>query len=278
MKIFCSDETGKDKKASSGSIARCDEFVMCGLMVDAKNFFEVSKCMERTFSKIVKERNVEFKAKDLMKGRGRYRNMKERVRRNTLRGICNKVGKLNIDIFAIGFSYEKIYKKAEQDGDERTSEMIAWVSAGMYICALIQNRMQCLEEDKGRTFVNFDYNEMIDYVNSGIRSEIDSYDALCTNGSKNSFSHDNDRFGLIADKTVYKVDSENSSLVQMADTICYVYRRYLELKSTRESDEKRYYRSLFNTLENRRQKLGNVPNSECLNAYNAMKHRNWGDL
>ena len=154
----------------------------------------------------------------------------------------------------------------------------------MYICSLVQNKMQYLEGDRGRTFVNFDYNKMIEYVNDEINSGANIYDDIClavdANGNSTSsvFSHSNDPFGLIADKTVYEVDSENSSLVQMADTICYVYRRYLEIKSTKESNEKRYYRSLFDTLEKRRQKLGSIPESECLRAYNAMKHRNWGDL
>lgn len=278
MKILCSDETGKDKKASSGTAAHCDEFVMCGLMVDAKNFFEASKELEMMFAKVTNKRNVEFKVKDLMKGKGRYKKFNERKRRNILRSICGKVNKFDVDIFAIGLSYSSILSRAEKEGDKRRSGMIAWISAGVYICALIQNRMQYLEGDKGRTFVNFDYNDMVKYVNSEVNSESNFYDDLCANGSTNSFNHSNDRFGLIADKTVYDVDSENSSLVRMADTICYVYRRYLELKSTSESDEKRYYRSLFITLEKRRQRLGNIPDSECLKFYNAIKHRNWGEL
>ena len=114
MKILCSDESGKDGGASLGSPAYGDEFVMCGLMVDAKNFFKASKCLDGVFSNIVKNRNVEFKAKDLMKGKGRYRSFSETQRRGNLKRICNKINEFDIDIFAIGFSFSNINKKAKK--------------------------------------------------------------------------------------------------------------------------------------------------------------------
>jgi len=85
-----------------------------------------------------------------------------------------------------------------------------------------------------------------------------------------------DRFDQIIN-TPFAVKSNHSTLIQVADAICYVYRRYLELKTTQNSSEDLdYYTELFQILENSRVKLGQCPiNNECLKFYRMIKHCEW---
>ena len=68
-----------------------------------------------------------------------------------------------------------------------------------------------------------------------------------------------------------------SSLVQVADAICYVYRRFLELKSADEEweGEEDYYVGLVAKLEPAREKLGRYPDTQCTRFYEKAKHTEW---
>jgi hypothetical protein len=85
-----------------------------------------------------------------------------------------------------------------------------------------------------------------------------------------------DRFDQIIN-TAFAIKSHHSSLVQVADAICYVYRRHLELASQAEAwaGEKAYYQGLANILDPHREKLGQPPDAPCVTFYKGLKHKDW---
>ncbi len=89
-----------------------------------------------------------------------------------------------------------------------------------------------------------------------------------------------DRFDQIIN-TAFSIKSDHATLIQVADVICYVYRRHLELTSLPETwhGEKVFYRELFQLLESKRHKLGNCPSDRpCVKFYKAIKHTEWNLL
>lgn len=86
-----------------------------------------------------------------------------------------------------------------------------------------------------------------------------------------------DRFDQIIN-TAFGIKSNNSSLVQVADAMSYVYRRHLELlsKSEKYPGERKFIEELVSTMDDRRKPIGNVPpDTPCINFYQQIKHPSW---
>ena len=85
---------------------------------------------------------------------------------------------------------------------------------------------------------------------------------------------DDERFNQIIN-TAFSIKSDHSSLIQVADAVCYAYRRHLELKSIRErwDGEREYFASLVAKLS--REPLGRTPGGQCINFYKAVRHKDW---
>jgi hypothetical protein len=66
-------------------------------------------------------------------------------------------------------------------------------------------------------------------------------------------------------------------LIQVADSISWVYRRHLELKSQAEAyaGERAYYEGLVAILEPQREKLGQAPATASVAFYQAARHPDW---
>ena len=77
--------------------------------------------------------------------------------------------------------------------------------------------------------------------------------------------------------TAFAVKSDHSSLVQVADAICYVYRRHIELLTAAEAwaGEKNYYAGLVARLDRSREKLGRTPDVPAVKFFQQAKHPEW---
>ncbi len=158
-----------------------------------------------------------------------------------------------------------------------------WLAGGMFTCALVQKKMQSVKNSKGLTVVIVDDNKVeISKLSKGLYDANAWYDGLYQlRGTKRGNNiwlprSKADRFDHIIN-TPFAIKSQHSSLVQVADAICYVYRRHLELKSAREAydREAEYYQSLVDILEPQREKLGQWPEAPCVAFYKAAKHPEW---
>jgi hypothetical protein len=84
------------------------------------------------------------------------------------------------------------------------------------------------------------------------------------------------RFNQIVN-SAFSIRSHHSSFIQVADTVCYVYRRYLETKGAEEAwdGEREYFARLVDKLEARRELLGQNPGGSCIDFYEAARHKEW---
>lgn len=85
-----------------------------------------------------------------------------------------------------------------------------------------------------------------------------------------------DRFNQIIN-TPFAIESHHSSIVQVADALAYVYRRYLELRTGREAygGETALYEELVGIIEPRRNKLGRCPECEAEAFYKSVAPDGW---
>lgn len=153
----------------------------------------------------------------------------------------------------------------------------------MFTCALVQKKMQSVKNSKGLTVVIMDDNKVeMPQLSDGLYDADAWYDGLYQlRGSKRGKKiwlprSNSDRFDHIIN-TAFAIKSHHSSLVQVADAICYVYRRHLEMKSSGEAyaGEAAYYQSLVDILEPQREKLGQSPDAPCVTFYKAARHSEW---
>lgn len=266
--------------------SRSDVLVVAGIMTAAEDRLgaeaEIKAILSRVF-RVHGGQEVELKTSRFMRGLGGWRRVGTETREEVLQDICKCVTAFDRSIYGIGVSLESLdserLKRAEHD-----IEMRDYVAAGMFICSLIQKKMQILEDESEKVTVVFDEGGNTKRINELLKDENEWYDGLCQVRQTHSKGgiwlprDPEDRFDHIAYRSVFSKDSKKAFLIQAADAISYIYRRHLELMSGSaeiRSGERKFIDSLIDILEPRREKLGDAPNADCVNFYNSIKHPNW---
>lgn len=259
---------------------------MFGLMVDTDDLIRIADEFNGILSEYLGRqdngRNVELKTRKFMRGKkGIGRNFDEEKRKEILEKLCIKAASDSKGIFGIVLSLEKV--KLQKDPREASSERaIAWHRSGMFVCSAVQKNMQEIGRRGEHAFVIFDGNNKVWRLSKSMQEEGNWYDGIyqeikLENGVKIWAPRDEvDRFDRIVNRTVFSVNSRQSSLVQVSDAICHVYRRHFELMRANEDEvlkcEQSFYGGLFKTLEQKRLRVGDVQDTECTRYFNATKH------
>ena len=259
---------------------------MFGLMVDTDDLIRVADEFNDILSGYLgmqeNGRNVELKTRKFMRGKkGIGRDFNEEKRKGILEELCTKAVSDSQGIFGIVLSLEKV--KSQKDTRETSSERaIAWHKGGMFVCSIVQKNMQEIGKSGEHAFVIFDGNNKVWRLSKNMQEESKWYDGIyqelkLESGMKIWIPRSEvDRFDRIVNRTVFSVNSRQSSLVQVSDAICHVYRRHFELMRENEDEvfekEKNFYGGLFKVLEQKRLRVGDIQNTDCIRYFNATRH------
>ena len=283
MKFVYVDESISDPKHANRI------FVMAGLMVDAYKLRKVTSIANAFVKKFLEDYKLskygEIKAsKFLNNSKIGLKDRKQRIME-----LCKMIPDNKIKICGIAILLKNFSESVE--AYKNNSHIIkdikqAWHVSAVFISSLIQKKMT-KEKNKGLTVLIFDdhkkgiyeISEFLNFPNSwfDIHQEIKNNKPI----KKKLKCNSSEKFDKIIN-TAFSIKSHHSSLIQFADVVCYVYRRWLELKKSKEKypGEKNYYQELIDTLEGKeskknRMKIGKLPDSECTDFYKKIKHPDW---
>lgn len=269
----------------SGARDQGDVFIMCGLMVDAyklrKKTEDFDHMLAAMFARHPGTRN-DLKTSRFINGGGGWRNVPADERKNFLTDLCNLAVDNGGKIFGIGMSFAA-FDAAIAAGHGHPFGNNYWLAGATFTACLVQKRMQGVKNSKGLTVVIMDDNKAgMPSLSETIHQADPWFDSLYQVQTKRrgktiwDTRNDNDRFDHIVD-TAFAVKSDHSSLVQVADAICYVYRRYIELKTVAEAwvGEQAYYAGLVQRLERSREKIGRIPDLPSVRFFEQAKHGEW---
>ena len=265
---------------------RSDVLVVAGIMTAAEDHLaaeaEIKTILSRVFV-LHGGQEVELKTSKFMNGLGGWRHVDAKVRKGIIQDICRCVVASDRSIYGIGISLENLdsekLRRLKHD-----IEMRGYEAAGMFICSLVQKKMQILKGRSEKVTVVFDRGGNIKRINELIKGRSEWYDGLYQMRQTQSKGgiwlprDPEDRFDHIADRSVFDADSKESFLIQAADAVSYICRRHLELMggiAERWSGERRFVEGLIDILEPSREKLGDAPNADCVDFYSSIKHPNW---
>lgn len=257
----------------SGSTSVDTAFVICGLLVDTRDREKLAMELDREFARALDRKDGgrrEFKTSKFIRKGGMGLKLDIDSRREIVRSICNIAVSNDRRILGIGISFDAV-ESARRENDRDHAQTASWLFGSMFTCALLQNRMQDLEDGNQKAEIEFDDHPQMSRLSDRLKYNCEWYDGLYRVDGPN-------RFDRIVNKEELGVDSRSSPLVQAADLVCYAYRRHLEIcdgQREREEGEAKFIQDLIGILEPHREKLGNLPKSDCLDLFNKLVHPSW---
>jgi Protein of unknown function (DUF3800) len=260
----------------SGDHSQGDVFVMAGVLIDAYRLRKYTASFDKMIVEFLAKHPgapTELKTKAFINGAAGWSQVDATERKKFLGEICDLAAEC-AKIFGVAFSFEAFKKAAEREGIFTKSH---WLSAAMFIAALVQKKMQDEPRNKGMTVLICDDNkkEMPDLADA-LHEAHPWFDPIYqTSRKKGGVSvwqnvPNGKRFEQIVN-CAFAIKSHHSSLIQVADVVSYIYRRHLELKTEREGwdGEQKYFAGLVDKLEPRRELLGRNPGGPCIEFYQA---------
>ena len=270
----------------SGDRAQGNVFVMCGLMVDAyklrKKTAEVSERLEQ-LSKRHGGPKLELKTKKFIEGKRGWSNVDGSERQRLLSDLILNAIDGGSEVFAIGISFDAFDKAVSSDLGQPFANNY-WIGAAMFISSLVQKHKQKLSANKGNTVFIVDDNKHETYnFSDELCRHAPWYDGLYQRQKPVKGKRvweprkPSDRFDQIIN-TAFGIKSNNSTLVQVADAMSYVYRRHLELQGEKEKylGERQFIGGLVSSMDDRRVTIGTVPpDSRSVEFFRQIRHPNW---
>lgn len=269
----------------SGDSSQSDVFVMAAVLIDGvklrKYTIEFDALLKDFLARHPKAPK-ELKTKALIQDSDKWSKVPADERKEFITQLIDlAVGCSRIFAYAISF---KAFQAETADRDPPCPFAKSyWVSAAMYVTALIQKKNQKEPKNKGQTVLIFDNNDVgMPALSASLYEPNVWYDALYQGTqTKKGKQHwvarkPVDRFDQIIN-TAFAVRSEHASLVQVADAVSYVYRRHLELTSAAQGwpGEQAYFEGLVGKLEARRERIGRTPDTEATKVYASIRHAEW---
>jgi hypothetical protein len=269
----------------SGDRAEGDILVMCGLLVDAHRLRKKTEDFDGLLRELFAQHPgspQELKTKAFMRGNGGWNVIPRAARKEFLTNVCTLAIEKGDKIYGLALSFGKFDEQigAGQGFPFGTSY---WVCAGMFISSLIQRKMQDVDGRKGITALVVDDNKVdMPRLSEGLFTCPAWYDGLYQRRTKKKQAtvwverKPDDRFDQIIN-TGFAIKSQHSSLVQVADSIAWTYRRHLELQADNESfeGEKVFYAGLVEKLDDSRMTLGHTPECDSRAFYEAVRNPAW---
>jgi hypothetical protein len=268
----------------SGDQGQGDVFVMVGLLIDAYRLRKYTATFDQMIAAFLTKHPSapkELKTKAFINGDGGWSKVDAAERKKFLSDVCALAAEC-AKVFSVAFSFDE-FEKAANAGHKQTFGKNYWIGAAMYIAALVQQKMQGEDKNKGLTVLICDDNKQEMSKLSAALYEADPwfdpiYQTTVTKNGKSVWKEvsDAERFDHIIN-SAFAIKSQHSSLIQVADAVCYVYRRHIELKSAKESweGEQKYFAELVATLESKRERLGRKRTGLCIEFYEAACHVEW---
>lgn len=290
MKFIYVDESG------GTSTQQSDVFVMFGFMVDAYRLRKTTSKFDHLLHEIYhqntswvkaanKQNLADFKTNAFINGKRGWSSITLDKRKKFLEEICKLIiekGKGH-KIFGIALSF-KSFNAAVSANHGYPFKKDFWVGAAMFIACLIQRNNRDIKDNKGHTVVIIDDNpRKMAKLSQQLYEGNNWFLKLCKKpSSKKNFGQrqqiTTDQFDQIIN-TPFGINSKHSSLIQVSDMICYIYRRHLELQSISRREkwpnERKYFADLVAVLEPHRQKFGRSINEPCYNFYQAARNPEW---
>lgn len=235
----------------SGDASHTKYFVMTGILVNnfklRKNSKDLNKIIREFLEKNPK-REKEVKTSKIFNNKSSWGSVDFEIRKKFIDDICSLINDC-ASLYCIMIEF----KKFKDDIFEKN----CWLTAGMLLSANVQKKMQKKKKNKGNTVLVFDSNEKnMSKLCELLHNSEDKYDILYDFKK----SDKNERFDQIIN-TAFSIKSEQSSFVQAADCVAYIYRRQMELsKGGKEKNqgEKDLIGKFFNKLEENRVKFGKM--------------------
>ncbi len=268
----------------SGSTDEGDVFVMSGLLVDAYRLRAQTKTFDDILGEFLRKHPSapkELKTKKFIMGKNRWSKVPHDERKEFLKEMCELAAQV-ADIYGFAMSFSA-FRESCCVAEYELPIKHYWPLSGMFLCSLIQKNAKKMDKNKGLTVLIFDDNKRhMPEVSDQLYQTDSWFDALYKTSKKIRGKQQwkeiksSERFDHIIN-TAFAIKSEHSSLIQVADAICYVYRRWLELFSEKEQyvGEKDFYQSLVEILDKKRKYIGRPPRASCVSFYTAIKHPNW---
>lgn len=274
MKFAYFDESGD--RGTGGS----DVFVMAGLLIDAFKIRKHTAKFDQLLRDILgKDENSprELKTKFLIDGKKKWRHVELSLRKKYLTNICDHAVSCS-KIFAVAFSFKNFDHAVNKANGELPFGRDYWVAAAIFIATSIQKKMQKEPKNKGLTVLIFDDNKMaMSKLSDLLYTAPAWFDGLYQKRKDGDKMKPEDRFNQIIN-SAFAIKSEHSSLIQVSDTVSYVYRRHLELMDGDDEywqGEKEYYQELVIALDTKRENLGRTPKTSSFEFYDSAKHDSW---
>ena len=266
----------------SGDRSEGDTFVMTGLLVDAYRLRRKTQEVDQLIQDVLGKHPgtaIELKTKAFMRGKGGWSAIPLEERKELLTGLC-RVGIAKGDkIYGIAISISAFDAEMGGGGAYPFGNSF-WVCSAMFISSLIQKKMQTVIGKKGLTALVVDDNKIeMPKLSGGLFAPDHWYDGLYqVRNLKGGWTArtDEDRFDQIIN-TGFAINSEHSSLVQVSDSIAWVFRRHLELTGAPEgwAGEKGFYTNLAAELEGQRIRLGQTAPCHAVDLYSNVRHDGW---
>jgi len=269
----------------SGDAGEGDVFVMAGLLIDAYRLRKYTSQFGQALSAFLAKHPgapKELKTKALINGKGGWNVVAPDERKQFLTDMCDLAVEVS-KIYGFGMSFQAFNAACAGGAYAIPGSKDYWTLNGMFISGLIQKKMQTQSNNKGLSVIIFDDNKVhMPKLSDGLYYANPWFDGLYQQSKTVKGKavwqplKQSERFDQVIN-TAFAIKSEHSSLVQVADAVSYVYRRWLELTAVSEAypGEKAFYEGLVHKLDGRRERLGRTPKAECVDFYNAIKHPAW---
>jgi len=273
----------------SGTKGHTDVFVMAGVLIDAYRLRKYTATFDQMITTFLAKHEgapKELKTHAFINGDGGWSKIEADERKAFLAAVCDLVAEC-ARIFAVAFSFEK-FDRAANAARQKTFGASYWLGAAMFVSALVQQKMQKEKRNKGHTVLMCDDSKKdMPKLSDALYGDDPWFDPIYQatrkkkRGKKGKKAGGGavlpeDRFDQIVN-TAFSIKSHHSSLIQVADAVCYIYRRHLELKSGQEAwpAEKDYFARLVGKLESKRELLGRTPGAPCIAFYESVCHKEW---
>jgi hypothetical protein len=212
MKICYVDETGTDGNSPA--------IVMAGIIADGNRLRRTQLEFAQAFDQLgdIADKAIrELKASDLYGGNRAWRGVEADIRMAVITRLCEWLGERRHDIVLASFDFAR-FVACPLDRD-----LDPWMTAALHIALQVQRVHQGLSKNKGATFLVFDENQ----PHADRLAEL-----LFDPPSWTDEYYDREKTQPRLDQaidTAFYARSHHVGLVQVADLVAFVLRRYVEL-------------------------------------------------
>lgn len=217
MKFCYLDESGTGEEPYA---------IMAAVIVDSQRMHVTKEDWQNllnSLSNLTKKQIYEFHTRDFYNGNGPWRGLDGKMRSDIITEILKWIRERKHKLSFNGIDKELYKKNLKTDGILKEFKSL-WCMLGLHQILIIQKAFQNEEKNKGNTVFIFD-NEVKEETRFGelIKNPPDWTDNYYNRGKKQG------KLDQVIDVPYYG-DSRDVNLLQIADLIAYLLRKYVELK------------------------------------------------